>query len=191
MSFGVLVLILVSFIFDLFVHVDWVSVYSSWYFSSVWLKIVCGVYPNRTYGFSSPADLRKVTERVPIRCNCLLKLIIFFLIKNILQFLYTIIPLLIVALYILYLLYQRLLTLKPVPGCDCKFSVGYIQTGHVYLLPPKFCGMLWQGCWLRGCILHHQLIESLKVNRTNFFLLIVVWWVLAVEEEVPSTYIYL
>ena len=43
------------------------------------LKIFCGMYPNRTYGFAYLTGLRRVVERVPVRCNCLLILINCFL----------------------------------------------------------------------------------------------------------------
>ena len=35
----------------------------------VWLKIVCGPYPNRTYKFASPAGLWKAMARVPVGCS--------------------------------------------------------------------------------------------------------------------------
>ena len=41
----------------------------------VWLKIFCGPYPNRKYGFASPAGLSKVMARVLVECNRLFKLI--------------------------------------------------------------------------------------------------------------------
>ena len=41
----------------------------------VCLEIVCGAYPNRKFGFASPAGLWKVVVRVMIECNCLLMLI--------------------------------------------------------------------------------------------------------------------
>ena len=34
-----------------------------------WLKIFSGLYPNRTYGFSSPAGLWKVVARVTVGCS--------------------------------------------------------------------------------------------------------------------------
>ena len=38
-------------------------------FTWVWLQIIFGKYPNRTYGFSSRTGLWKVATRVPVRCS--------------------------------------------------------------------------------------------------------------------------
>ena len=35
-------------------------------YPQVWLQIVSGLYPNRTYGFASPVGLWKVVARVPV-----------------------------------------------------------------------------------------------------------------------------
>ena len=54
--------------------------------------------------------------------------------------------------------------MKLVPGCDCKFSVGRIQTGHADLLPLQVCGRLWQGFRFGdyNCLL--QLIDLLNLK---------------------------
>ena len=38
-------------------------------FPRVWFKIVCGPYPNRTYGFDPPVVFWKVEPRVPVGCS--------------------------------------------------------------------------------------------------------------------------
>ena len=72
-------------------------------------------------------------------------------IYNLLQVPNSIYLLLIVDLCVLYLLGNRTLILKLVLGCDRKFSVGSIQTGHTDLLPPQACGRLWRGCQFFYC----------------------------------------
>ena len=51
-----------------------------------------------------------------------------------------------VDLCVSYSLDQRSFILKLVLGCDWKFSLGRIQTGHMDLLPSQACERLWWGC---------------------------------------------
>ena len=68
--FGFLVIIFASLIVDLFFGIDLISVHWSWNLSLGFLeKNLCGPYPNRTYGFSSPAGLWKVVARVTVGCS--------------------------------------------------------------------------------------------------------------------------
>ena len=81
--FGVLFSAVIVFIFsllvvDLFVCVNEIIVHWYWKLSSVELQIVCGLYPNRTFGFSSPAGLWKVMDRVLVGCSDLLASIYCF-----------------------------------------------------------------------------------------------------------------
>ena len=73
--------------------------------------------------------------------------VLLCLIWNILQIICSSLILLIFDFCVSSLLYQRSLILKLVLGCDLKLSVGRIQTGHTYLLPPQFFVRLWRGCW--------------------------------------------
>ena len=41
------------------------------YWSQVWLQIFCGIYPNQTYIFDTPAGLWKVVARMPVYCSYL------------------------------------------------------------------------------------------------------------------------
>ena len=76
------------------------------------------------------------------------KLLLFlrFFIHQVLFFgvLFVIFASLIFDLFFLHWSDQSSLILKLVFGCDCKFPVGHIQTGHTDLLPPQFCGSSWQ-----------------------------------------------
>ena len=62
---------------------------------------------------------------------------------------------------------QLLLILKLSLGCDYKFSVGHIQTGHIYFLTPQVCGSLCRGCRLcvYTCLL--QLIDLLYLKSPS------------------------
>ena len=71
--------------------------------------------------------------------------VLVFLILNRLQFLRSIIILLMVYFCLSYLLGQCSLILKVFLGCDCKFRVVSIQTVPTDLLLPKSCGRSWQG----------------------------------------------
>ena len=59
---------------------------------------------------------------------------------------------------------QRSLILKLVLWCARKLSVGRIQSGHTYLIPPQVCVRLWWGWWLgvHTCLL--QLIDLLDLK---------------------------
>ena len=67
------------------------------------------------------------------------------LIYDLHQVLNSILLLLIIDLCVSYLLDQRSLILKLVPGCVRNVFVGRIQTGHMDLLSLKVCGRLWLG----------------------------------------------
>ena len=47
-------------------------------FTWVWLKIFLRPYPNKTFGFASPAGLWEVVVRVLVECNCFLAWIYYF-----------------------------------------------------------------------------------------------------------------
>ena len=76
---------------------------------------------------------------------------------------------LIVEFYVSYLLYQRSLILKLFLWCDCKLSVGCIQTGNMYLLSLQACEELLQGCkfyyYYTFC---HQYIDWLKLISSSY-----------------------
>ena len=66
-----------------------------------------------------------------------------------------------------YLLDQLSLILKLVLRCVRKLSIGRIQTGYKYLLPPQVCVRWWQGCpflLLHLSILIHSL-DSRKLLK--------------------------
>ena len=71
----------------------------------------------------------------------------------------------------LYWLYQRLLILKLVPGCDWKLSVGCIQTVNTNLITPQIFGRLWLGCWLgvQPCSLKFIYLLDLKLSSSSSF----------------------
>ena len=56
-------------------HIHWISVHWSWNCPRVLLQIASGPYPNRAYGFTSPAGLWKNLDRVlvfviePVKIN--------------------------------------------------------------------------------------------------------------------------
>ena len=66
---------------------------------------------------------------------------------------------------------QRSLILKLVIGCGRKLSVGHIQNGHKYLLPPQVCGKLRQGCRLgvHTCLLQLISLLDLKSSSSSSF----------------------
>ena len=78
LSFGVLVLILASLIVDFLFVIIGSAFIRPETFPQVWLQILCGPYPNCTYGFDSPITLWKVVVRVHVDCICLLKPIDWF-----------------------------------------------------------------------------------------------------------------
>ena len=60
--------------------------------------------------------------------------------------------------------------LKVVFGCVRKLSMGCIQTGHTYFLPPHVCGSLWQGCRLVVHTCPLQLIGFLDLKYPSNYL---------------------
>ena len=84
----------------------------------VWLKIFCGMYPNRTYRFSSPAGLWRFVTRGAVGCQtCLLQLEGF-----------------------LYLKYNSSSSFKP-SFIDC-WLVCIIFTGSEFI-DPETCTGMW------------------------------------------------
>ena len=71
--FGVLVLIGTLLIFDMFVCIDWIGIFTETY-PFVCYQIICGMYPNWTYSFDLPEGLRTAVARMPFGCSYLLTL---------------------------------------------------------------------------------------------------------------------
>ena len=67
--FGVLVSALHRWLLTIVFRVNYISVHWYWNVSSGVPQIVCGMYPNWTYGFSPPACFWKVAARVPVGCS--------------------------------------------------------------------------------------------------------------------------
>ena len=82
--------------------------------------------------------------------------------------------LLVVYLCIFHSLDQCPLILKLVLGCDCNIYVGCIKTGHMDLIPPQDCGMMYQGFQCSSYTCYYQLIDWLQGNNIKILLLIFV-----------------
>ena len=103
-----------------------------------------------------------------------------FLIQNLLQVIRSINILLIVDLCVSYLLDHYSLILKLVLRCDCKLSVGCIQTGHTYLLPPQVCGRSWRGwrfLWFHLPQSIHLLHSRHLLKFDNFWCIFGNWFI--------------
>ena len=88
-SFGLLVLILSSLIVDFLFVLIGSAFIDPEAFPRVWLQILCGTYPNCTYGFAYPVLLWKVVVRVNVDCSWLLKPIDWFASSNLPQVIQT------------------------------------------------------------------------------------------------------
>ena len=133
--FGVFVIISALLIVDLTVHIDRISVNWSWNSS-------LGVIANFLLVISKP-DIRIFLHRRFVEghgkgVGWVFRLVCFnwllFFIKKILQLLCSSLILLIFQLCVSYLFDQHPLIPKLVLGCECKFPVWRIQTGHINLL---------------------------------------------------------
>ena len=94
-----------------------------------------------------------------------------------LQVLYTSLFSYIFDMFILHLLDQSSLILKLFLKCDYNFSVGRIQTRHIYFLPLQARGRSWQGCWFCSHTFHHQFIDWLKEKVWIGGLVMKCWWI--------------
>ena len=73
----------------------------------------------------------------------------------------------IVEFYGLYVFDHRSFILKLFLGCDCKFSVGCIQTGHAYFFSRRFvegCGKGAGFCDITCC---HQYIDCIQGSSSS------------------------
>ena len=71
---------------------------------------------------------------------------------------------------VLILIFVSLIVDLFVLRCVCKFYVGCIQIRHTNFLPPKDCGMLWQGFRLGVHTYSHQLIAFLDLKYPSSYL---------------------
>ena len=66
---GFLVSLFALLLVDLFVSVDRFIVHWSWILSLGGSQIVCGMYPNWTYGFDSPKAFGRLWRGFPVGCS--------------------------------------------------------------------------------------------------------------------------
>ena len=66
-------------------------------------------------------------------------------------------------------LYQRPFILELVLECVRKFSMGCIQTGHMYLLPPQVFGRSWRGFWLGVKTCSLQLVSFIDIKHFSSY----------------------
>ena len=89
-------------------------------------------------------------------------------------------------LFVSYLLDQIVLILKLVLVCDCKFSLGRIQTRQMYFILPQVCVRSWQGCrsffhlspsihWLASRQLLWFLLRLIYKNHVSLILLLILY----------------
>ena len=159
-----------SSIVDLFVRISWIRVHWSWkLFLSVSI-IVCGPYPNQTYGFSSPTYLWEVVSRLLVGCLELIVSIDCFTWSKITLEYFSLAFFCSYFTCVYWVYYISVIWLKKLfPLCVRKFSVGRIQTRHTDLLPPQVFGKSWLGCQFCDFTCNHKFIDWLQVNNPKFF----------------------